>query len=575
MVNRSIIFVFGISFSILTGIVFSAQILAFVEVFQPLTALISSVIAACLFAVLFFRRDSGWRSIFVRGDDSGVMPTLRFTALIAVIVMFGAVFLLRLALYPTADTGLVVPLDALGYHYVKAIELARSGSFWDLTVPYGQFAIGYESLAAFSLSLTGGWRLFGVFNALIVLLLLLTVYLLLRRYSPLPDFIALAAAVAVFFIPPLYSFVLLVGKNDALLTLSVLLGLLFAPVGLSQDADEKSHPMALAMATMLGVATKPTAAYVLGVVWLFVLWDYWRQWRRSDVRLRRVIVDWLLIIVILIPAALWILRNWIVMGALFSPEISTFFIGSIAYNLTNPDLYLSGTESLLLGMYYFVTALMCVSLLSKSRRLALLVAVTAVAFAITPLSAFHTPERVVLHVEWRYVMHGLLLLLVLLIALTSRTLKGYGQALRMMPQLQHIAALCLAFAVGSFLLMFNVPSRLSIPESEQALFRDPYYVADAEYDNVYDFVRREIADRVVFYEFAERFFFYTPDDENIYTNGAVHPLGAANTVTHPTPEVVVFGNPGLLDASEWAFVTDDPDWQRVYEDARSLVFVRR
>ena len=65
-----------------------------------------------------------------------------------------------------------------------------------------------------------------------------------------------------------------------------------------------------------------------------------------------------LALLLMFPCGLWVVRNYVVMGSLTSPEISNLFVGSIAYNLPNPQLYTSGMESLtLIGVPLFILTL--------------------------------------------------------------------------------------------------------------------------------------------------------------------------------------------------------------------------
>ena len=163
----------------------------------------------------------------------------------------GAGLFLLLAVYPLAawpysPVSETLHWDAGAYHFPKAVELFKTGTVWDLTIPYGEFPFGYESLLAFTLLLSGKETFFGSVHALIAILALVGTWLLARRYTRLPGGLLLFI-ISLVFLSELYLVkgnpfyilldqVYMIGKNDLFLAVGVLAALVHAPVGGEGDS---------------------------------------------------------------------------------------------------------------------------------------------------------------------------------------------------------------------------------------------------------------------------------------------------------------------------------------------------
>lgn len=569
MTHRILITALGGLISLIGGLMISAQILGFVGAYHALPVLLLSVVMTCLFAWLYFRRDYGWHAR-VFSTPRPISSQLHAALIMTALTLLAGVFLLRIALFPTSDAGLLIPADAINYHFVKAYELIRTAGYQDLTLPYGQYPIGYESLASFSLLVTGGWRLFGVLNAGLMLALVLAIYALIRRYSTLPVGVALLLSALLFAVPDLYSMALQVGKNDLTLSLTLLLAVVYAPVGWRRD-DRSAHPYALAIMTMISLGTKASGFFLLAAVWLWVLIVWWQAYRQGQAGRTLTLLDFVACIALMFPGGLWVIRNYALMGAVFSPEISGFFGGSIAANLTHPLLLSSGYESVLLVGYTLTLIVLVMVLITRQKMiLAAILMIMWAAFFVTPLSAFHTTQKTVLHIEWRYVIHAFMLAYVILLTLGQSVVLRVVKEVERWPLVFGVMGVMGAFGV---LVVLDIPAKLTIPPEQQSLFIDPYTIdADtAEYANVYDFVRREIKQSNVYYDTITRFYLYTPDLTNRFSDGS-HPLGNPLSVEQMIPDVMVFGRIEGIRYSVWKWLLSDLNWRVVYDDGIARVY---
>ncbi|MCU0513720.1 MAG: hypothetical protein MUE40_14265, partial [Anaerolineae bacterium] len=209
---------YGVLFCLVFALIFTGQVLSFAGHYRLLPVLAGSVLVWLAALWLYFRRAPGWPEQAFLPPATPAAPRLDALCMVLAVLALSSAFLLRLALFPGSVAGNVIAGDALSYHFVRAVELVRSGTMWDLAIAYGEYPAGYESLVSLGVLLTGTVYPAGLVHALIVLLLALTLALLLRRYTRLPAALALLLATLVLFIPDFFSQSLVVGKNDLLLS---------------------------------------------------------------------------------------------------------------------------------------------------------------------------------------------------------------------------------------------------------------------------------------------------------------------------------------------------------------------
>ena len=587
MMTRSAHILSSVLLCVLCAVPFAAQTLGFLGAYTSPTAITLTLLSAGVGLWLYWRYAS--MDTFKQALQPMPAPhTLSLAAVGIVLLCLSGLFVLRLSAWPLSDVGANISGDLVDYHLIKAIELYRTGSIWDVTIIYGQYPIGYESYAAFSIVLTGDILLMGVWHALIVLLLYLTLFLLLRRYTLLADAVLLLLALALLFVPFIYSQLLLVGKNDVLLSTALLIALLHTPIGPQRNASALHIP-ALAFATMLAMSVKATGVYLLAFLWLLALWHLWRPRHRAKSNVVQALpLGWLLLAALIIaPSGLWIVRNYVLMGSVFSPEVASFFGGSILANLTNPALYAAGDESLTFIAVNIVVGLALLGawlLPHIPNRLAALLLVMWLTFFITPLGAFHTSQSPVPHIEWRYTLHSFLLLLLLAVLMLEPPMQQAYAALCVRRERYLLASAALVVGCFAFLLLLNPLERLRPnPDNLQRLRaptqqtpRAAHNRLDADdYAHLYAYVRDALAGETLLVIDLNPFYLYDADYTTRFIGPALYPLGAAERVQQSSradAAYAVLSERYYHDTRpQW---TQQQGWQVIYDDALGVVLRR-
>jgi hypothetical protein len=405
------------------AIVFTAQVLGFLGVYVPILVLPLTLMVfgvAWFFYVWLLKY---WQPHPLIDNPHEIwysrislLPRERllwvFLAIFLVIV-----FAYRMVIFPQSSLGNRIPNDLFDYHALKAIELFRSGSMWDLSILYGDYPNGYESLIAFFLMLTGRMESVGVLQLVIVGIFWLTLYWLMRFYTVLPPLWVALASSACLFLPFVYSQVLAVGKNDLLLVTMILGAVLHAY--LSTKSESRFHALGLAYCTMVAMASKANGAFVLVYLWGIVgVLFIWQFWQKRELRKFYMGIG-VLFTGLLLPSVFWVMRNLIIMKRPFSPEVASFGSTSLLANISNPLVYQSGNESTLLFGALLISIVIGGVYVWRTRAYLVggLLLVMWFGFIATPLSAFHTPVSTTLKIEWRYATHLWLMLVILAIGI--------------------------------------------------------------------------------------------------------------------------------------------------------------
>ena len=598
---------YGICLSLLYGIMAAGQLLGFLGLYRPATAAALGLILAALAGFLYFRENS----LPTEKEPSSaawLQGMLAGGALLLVVVLAA----LPLLNWPAAPIGRELTWDAGAYHFPKAVELFRSGSAWDLSVAYGDYPFGYESLLAFGLSLTGDERLFGVVHLLIALFFWLGVWKLARRYTGLPSgalLFASAALLVVGILPAgrgiltgggiqaedartwlLSGYALTVGKNDFLLGAALLAVILHSPVGPWAPRSKKGigmggppqgvyAPLALGMAAMLAMATKPNALGVVGPVGLYVLWVVWRDGRREGHFPGQQVMQLALAALLALPGLLWAVRNLAVLGVVFTPAASALAADSVFNNLGNPYLVARNLPFMMLVGVLLVTlaavglqALRFLRVISPS--LALMQALLFLTFIITPATAFHRVRDVPSHIAWRF---GVALLAYTFLI----TVSAAAPLLRRLPRTRWARSTAVGAAALLTALMLVMGSWITARQPENAwILHDQFDhpVGVDGYYSAYDYARQNISSSVIHVENGLAYLLYGPGYTNTPTK-LQYPLEMADRVPQPTPEYFVIFRPDwqaldgsgefptALDSTEW-----QEKWQLVYNDGEGRVY---
>jgi hypothetical protein len=609
---------YGICLSLLYGIMAAGQLLGFLGLYRPGPAVLLSLILAVLAGFLYFRENP--RSAAEEHNPPSWLQVLLAGAALLVVVVLVAAPLLN---WPAAPIGRELTWDAGAYHFPKAVELYRSGSAWDLSVAYGDYPFGYESLLAFGLTLTGDERLFGGLHLLIALFFWLSVWKLARRYSGLPSGLLLfasAALLVVGILPAgrglllgggmhiedartwlLSGYALTVGKNDFLLGAALLAVILHSPVGPrrrshpQEDAGVSAPvladgppqgdfaPLALGMAAMLAIATKPNALGVVGPIGLYVLWTVWSRQRSrpglAGSHAGQQVVRLAAAALLALPGLLWAVRNLAVLGVVFTPAASALAADSIFNNLGNPFLYARNLPFVMLVGVLLVTlaalGLQATRLLpSLSPSLALMQALLFLNFIVTPATAFHRLRDVPSHIAWRFGVA--LLAYTFLVALTA-----VAPLLLRVPQTRFIRRTALGAAALLTAMMLVLGSWITTREPENTwILHDQFDkpVGVHGYYSAYDYAHQNIRRSVIHVENGLAYLLYGPGYTNTPTK-LQYPLEMADRVPQPTPDYFVIFRPDwqAQDGSgNFPTALDSPEWQGkwllVYNDGEGRVY---
>jgi hypothetical protein len=489
--------------------------------------------------------------------------TLAF--LISGLALYILLIFFPLAHWPFSPISNGLPWDAGLYHFPKAAEMISTGSAWDLSISYGEYPFGYESLVAFALSLSHSGFLIGSVHALLSLFLLLPMVLLVARYTQLPlapvilliSLLFLGYQIARGFDSNIWWIfwpqITLIGKNDLFLGAALLAVLLFTPF----SRGEPFFPFGLALASAVAISVKPNAALVILFSWLMMFFFIWRS--GQFVRYR-----WQLIgsAIAVLPGALWIYRNLVAQGALFSQASLVASKWSIASNLTNPFFY----HYIPRNLYYvlgIVAVSAVVSIFRPAMRFYCLTAlVLLVTFAFTPASAFFRDTGVPAQIAWRFAIALLAYLFVLLLVLFEPIiLPIYAWISRKVVLSILIAAGVLAFGMWG---VWSQRDLLSTHAENAIVLRDQFLtpVGVDGYYSAYDYVQKNVHDSVVITENGLPYYLYD--------------AGFTNTVTRSRPaDYIVYirdpgGFPDVLDQPDWS-----KTWQLVYKDPQGRVYKRK
>jgi hypothetical protein len=584
-VLRISIQVYAVLTALLYGIIFSGQVLGFSAIYRPLLAILITLLVGVVvtWAYIAFGGKAFFQTIFA-AHQTHKPAWLETTFYIAGLALLILLILFPLILWPYSPVNETLTWDAGLYHFPKAVEMYRTGSAWDLSLSYGEYPFGFESLLSMGLGITGSTALFGFMHALIALYLFMTLWFLALRYSRLSSGLLFFLSAALLFSGALpvesniwwiFKFLLFtIGKNDLLLGVALLAAIFHSPIG-SRENHHNSHPFGLAFHSMIALSVKPNAFLVVGVLWLVALWKWSRPAlidlpSHPKVRFKGALHRNLLITlaVTLLPGMLWVVRNFFAQGALFSPGVMVAQKWSIFSNLLNPWFYNYIPRHLvLLTTLLALTLVFALAFRLPDRTLAWAFALLFATFIITPASAFAGNTQAPAEIAWRFAVAPLAFAYLVLLALFDVPLRAVYSWLQRFTALQIVSALLVlgfsAWLIGqnSFLLTIN-PKNAIVAHDQ---FRDPVGVDG--YHSAYDYVQKNVHNAVIYVENGLPFYVYDK--------------GFTNTVTRSRPadyEVVFqtdWFDTGVTAYPEWV---NDSGWQQswmlLYEDSQGRVYRR-
>ena len=579
--ERSLTILFVVLICLIFGAVISGQILGFFRIYKPLPVIASTVVCTVISLFLFFRM-GGFKflnSFFNTSDKPLRNNEFLTTALyIGGITLFVLVIFIPLVLWPFSPVNDTLTWDAGLYHFPKAIEMYKSGSAWDLSIAYGDYPFGYESLLGFALCLTNSEALFGSVHAVIALFFLLSVWLLANRYTKI-------SSAVLFFVCNLLLLsgllkidsniwwifkylVFTIGKNDLFLGACTLALVLFAPIGIPPNRRKMFIP-GIAIISMITLSTKPNGVIIVGFVWLVILIEWLRNFHsQQDTRfsLHALTISMLIIT----PWLLWMVRNLIAVKTIFSSDYAALQSRSIASNLTNPYFYnhIEAAVFVLLA----ILATVIVMLFWRKRMswtLAATYLILMISFSIGGPTAFAGSTQAPAQISWRFgvnlLAYSFLLLLVFFDPIIDWIYKWILSHL-------FLQAACIALVITICgLVIWQEHGNLKYNSNGKHTLQDQFHknVGAQGYYSAYDYVRKNIRDSIIYVENGLPYYVYGPG----FTNSVSRQESADYIVVFQTDwsssDYDVLGYSDLYETEDW-----NSNWILVYQDMQGRVYQR-
>ena len=561
--------VYALILSLFYGVIAAGQILGFCKLYKPLLIIPASLVLSGL--IFYFYLKNSHQFI----DSASPSPTVKKNPyLTTTFVLGGLILFLVLVFYPLLHwpfSPIITNLtwDAGLYHFPKAAEMISTSSAWDLSISYGEYPFGYESMIAFSLMLNRSGLLIGSVHAFISLFLFLSIGVLITRRTKLPQapvffvtaVLFLGARLAPHFDSNIWmiywSEITQIGKNDALLAAALLAVLLHTP----SSRSGPFFPLGLAAASMIALSIKPNALPIVVFAWLVMLYFLSKAGRFSEFS-RQILAS----AVLMLPGVLWMLRNLLAQGTLISPEAMQLSSGSIAQNLNNPYFYHYIPQHLYL-IFAIILITGIVSIFKPCMRFDVLTTgVLLASFIITPASAFLNNTQVPAQIAWRFAVALLAYIFLLLLSSFEKIILAVYNWIA--------ARNAASILLGVFLLFFTAfgiwserDLLTSHPEME-FLLHDQYQqsVGVDGYHSAYDYVQKNINHSVVNIENGLPYYLYDP----LISNSVTRSNSADYVVYLQTPWINEGGYPEYLDQPDW-----QNGWLLVYEDGEGRVYKRK
>lgn len=588
--SRGLIIVFGVLLCFLCGVVLAAQILGFFNSYQRLPVFLLTL-AITMVALVFYFRWYGLGFVTTLTHKSTAdkkLAGLNWAAYACGLAIFVLLILYPLIRWPFSTVSDSLHWDAGAYHFPKAIELYKSGTFWDLSIPYGEYPNGFESLLSLGLLIRGNELLFGSAHALVAGFMFLTLWGLAWRYTRLPGGL-IALLTSLIFISgliqvannPWWIFadhVFMIGKNDMLVSAAVLAAVFHLPIG-GRDTRTSWHLPGLVFSTAIVLAVKPVGIYALMPLWLLVAYRWGSPFFQRPVGK----LPWKELVfagLFILPSLLWVLRNVLMLGMVFPPGNWEMAEWSIANNLTNPFFYnfLPRLFLFVLGAVFFILVL---SVWRKSPDIgqALVLLILLVAFALTPQTAFFGSTDNPTKIAWRFGI-SLLGYLFVMFLVVLEPLFNRAWTLLLSRRWLVFGAAVLVVSVGAGLVWYK-SGMMRIHPNNDIVLRDQFResVGVDGYFSAYDYVRRNIRGADVHIEGGLMYYVYGQDFTNRPTK-MQYPLGMEWAVPQRDPQYFVilctdFWNnrpeecPAYLEQPEFL-----EKWQPIYIDDYGRVYQR-
>lgn len=528
---RLFIKIFGATLSLLFGVIAGGSILGILNSYRPILGIIFSL-AISAAAFYWFSTQAEMRILEHIQNKAGFSfnPGMEMLLMFCGLLLLGLLILLPVIRWPFSYSGNWFAWDAGVYHFPKAIELFRSGSVWDLNIPYGEYPYGYESLLTFAISLSGNETLFGLMHVIILLLLVSSAWLIARIATKLSSGILFISIILILLsdnIFKIFNFwriftqdIYTVGKNDLFLTAAQLAIIVFALMTYRTNKD-KWLLIGISFASMIALSIKPNSIFLVAPLLLLKAWEFVKSERKlgrpahyySGYFKRGLII--LLMLFLILPGILWALRNQISMGRLFSDGVLQLSGWSILANITNPYFYNYIPKNLILLVGLFIIGVFLCLFRRKDLRLATFIYfLLLLAFISTPVSGFFQRTDVPTQVSWRFAETLLMFVFIYILLLMNQPIGSLIKIIRSKPWMQ-IGFSLFVIIFTSWLLM-NQSDKMQWKSGNGIILYDQYIqpVGNNGYRSAYDYVQRNVRNSVIWVENGLPFYVYGPGFTN-------------------------------------------------------------
>jgi len=586
-----------------TSIIFAGNVLGFAKIYNRPLAITTTIFifTAALYYYLSKAPSDYWDQLVPKiQTNSQLKKTLDGVFLFVGAGLFALLVLFPLITWPRSYITKTLPYDAALYHFPKAVNLYQTQSAWEhSTIAYWEYPSGYENLLSFGLLLTGDENLFGTIHAFIASFLILSLWLLGRRYTRLPNGLLfftittiLMGKYFIFLLEPYEDITLIkniirewivlnpwwdfsrgfkgVGKNDLLITAVTLGMILHSPVRSKKDPPG-FHIVGLAMNTMLAFSIKPNGALMAIPIWLITGYAVFE--RKGVTPLKNQLRRLILALIIIAPGLTWAVRNFILQGRLFSISVLNLAEKSLAnyiiYMFTNnatPRTFDFVIGILLLGLVFWLWAR------RPSGSILLTLFFSALVFLYTPGSGFQKGIGAYITVNWRF---GIVLLCYCLIICVMVIEPILAKAISFLAQ-SRLATAIVILGVVSFGItpFYNNPRLLETDPNRSIVVKD-YFIEPVGVDgyySIYDYIHRNIRGAAIRIDNGLPYYAYGPDYSNFptvapfglwYEDGT--PLLIDNYVVFKSPDDDEY--PEILERKEFL-----SNWVLIYEDNQGRIY---
>lgn len=567
---------FVITLAAVSGIILTAQLLGFTKAYYALPVFVLSLVLTMAFTFVLskFSVNQFLIPILDRPDRLRSSKWVGISITTFGILLLVIVLLLPLIFWPFSSINSELNWDAGLYHFPKAAEMVISHSAWDLSIPYGEYPFGFESLIAFSFLISPGGYLIGLMHAIILLFFTLSLTFLLLRYTCLPKSFTFFIVVVLitsydivqtslnpFGILRILAFT--IGKNDFFLAAAMMSLLFFSPIG----PDYPAHDLiGLGLSSALVASIKPNGLFLLLFVWALVLVQVIKQmrnhqWTRTDSW------KWIGVIIINLVSVLWVLRNLLVQHTLITQESAHLQSNSILQNLNNP-LFI---HSLGLLSALFLGSLIFLSIVAIFNRkihfsLPLTYLVLLFSFVATPaVLYFGSSGKDEAIIFWRLGVYLFAFEIPVLFLLCDPALCWFlTNKKSVIRNTSQFAIAFLFVAVSIFTCSRNYSRFIPVPGHDLVL-KDQYQhsVGTNGYFSAYDYVRKNITNAVIWVDNGLPFYIY---GESL-SNSSTHLREADYQLFLATNWIGQSGFSENLDSKEWL-----SHWELVYADPEGRVY---